>query len=60
MENVNFFSSKVTNMIEARVNPDGGYDDTMIPAGTLLEELGQYDAAAASIAWDSVFLDSDE
>ena len=47
-------------MIEARVNPDGGYDDTMIPAGTLLEELGQYDAAAASIAWDSVFLDSDE
>ena len=46
-------------MIEARTNPDAGYDDTMVPARTLLETLGEYDAAAASIAWASVFLEED-
>ena len=47
-------------MIEARVNPDLGYDDQMIPARTLLETLGDYDNAAASIAWDGVFMEEED
>ena len=46
-------------MIEARVNPDSGYDDGMVPARTLLEDLGQYDTAAASITWDGLFLEDE-
>lgn len=50
------FLLQVSALISAHaMEPDQGFDDTMVEPRTLLEQLGQAETAAASIAWDALF-----